>query len=261
MNFRSILSAAVAASFLAWSPLVAAEEKKEERLIPGTFSATLSGVTDYRFRGVSQTDNIPAVQGSFDWEMPLVKDYMSVFLGVWASNVNFKDGGDAVIEIDVYGGLKGTIDKFSWKLQFIGYLYPGAPSYRKYDYFEINPEIGYDFDFLAVSAGINYSPQYFGKSGDAVYFYTGVTVPIPIAALEKYKPAFVGSVGYQAIQRNAVYGTPDYWTWTLGVQAEFEGFTFAVKYVDTDISKANCVGGRRWCGATGIFSVTKTFSW
>ena len=50
---------------------------------PKNFSATVTFATDYVFRGVSQTDNKPAVQGSFDYKHP-----SGAYLGIWGSNVD-----------------------------------------------------------------------------------------------------------------------------------------------------------------------------
>src|SRR3954466_2009132 len=61
--------------------------------------------TDYRFRGISQNNGkfSPAIQGGFDWSSDI-----GVYVGTWASNVNFSEGS---IETDVYGGYKGTFNE------------------------------------------------------------------------------------------------------------------------------------------------------
>jgi len=62
------------------------------------FGASVTLASDYVFRGISQTDQDPAVQGSFDYKHPL-----GVYLGVWASNVD-ENVSKGNIEIDYYGG-------------------------------------------------------------------------------------------------------------------------------------------------------------
>src|SRR5262249_3036448 len=125
----------------------AAQEKTEwweAKLLPDPFSITLTFTTDYRFRGISQTSRAPGYQGNFDFEQEIVKEpSVSVFAGVFASNVHFFR---ATSEVDVYGGFKGKVfEKLSWNLQFIGYLYPGAPGSLGYNYFETIPSFGWDF--------------------------------------------------------------------------------------------------------------------
>ena len=62
---------------------------------PKNFSATLTFATDYLFRGVSQTDNKAAVQGSFDYKHPI-----GAYLGIWGSNVDdYVSKGN--VELDV----------------------------------------------------------------------------------------------------------------------------------------------------------------
>jgi uncharacterized protein (TIGR02001 family) len=234
----------------------ASAEEKTEKLIPGEFSGTLTGVTDYYFRGISQTDHIPAIQGSFDYNVDVFKG-ISIYAGTWASNVNFNDGNQAQIEIDTYFGLKGAIDKFSWSVGGLYYAYPGASSGLNYNYWEITGTAGYDFGFLSVTGALNYSPDYFAASGDAFYVAGDVSVPIPV--LKDYEPYVALHVGHQWIQNNTAFGTPDYTDWSVGVGAKVFGFDVAVKYVDTNLSNGSCFGGTDLCQARGILSVSKTF--
>ncbi|MBO0333581.1 hypothetical protein J0X12_08155 [Sneathiella sp. CAU 1612] len=218
--------------------LAKAEPLVEESAIPGEFSANISLTSDYIFRGISQTGNNPAVQGGFDYTYDFGPAAVSA--GIWASNVKFSD---ATIEIDYYAGVGGSIDNFSWDLSAIYYTYPGADSSLNYDFFEIAPSIGYDFGFMAVSAGLNYSPEYFGDSGDAYYTHGGIDIP-----LGKYF-TLSGTVGYQAIDDNAAWGTDDYTDYGISLSTEIAGFGLSAGWTDTDLSKSQCDD------ACGVFSV------
>jgi uncharacterized protein (TIGR02001 family) len=257
---RRILMAALGAAFIV-SAMPAQAEDKKDKLIPGDFSATVTGASEYRFRGISQTDHLPAIQGSIDWSAKLVtgRPNIDVFLGIWASNIDFNDGDDGVIEIDFYGGLRGSIGKFSWQMQFIYYHYPGVETGRNYDFMEFNPSIGYDFGFLSLGGGLAVSPDYFGSSGTGVYLYGDVTVPLPIKFLSKFKPALTGHIGKQWIEKNAVFGTRDYFDWSVGVSFEVEGFSMSIKYVDTDLGNGACLGGTDLCNAAAVFTVSRSF--
>jgi uncharacterized protein (TIGR02001 family) len=82
---------------LAAMPLASfAQEAEAEAESP--FSFTLAATSDYTFRGASQTDEGPALQGSFTYTAPV-----GFYAGVWASNVDFGDGGPDA-EIDTYIG-------------------------------------------------------------------------------------------------------------------------------------------------------------
>lgn len=220
-----------------------AESLLEKDMIPGEFSGSVTLTNDYVFRGISQTDDVPAVQGSIDWAHDV-----GVHAGIWASNVKFTD---ASIEIDYTLGFGRSVDKFSYDVTAIYYSYPGAASTLNYDFWEIAPSIGYDFDIFSVGAGANYSPNYFGDSGDAIYGYLNVSVPVG-------KYFTVGAnVGHQSIDKNANFGTRDYVDWGINISTEIAGFDFSVGYTDTDLADAQCGGGDA-CGIF-LFTVSKSF--
>lgn len=239
MNFKSLAAATIVAS-AAFAFSGAAQAEEEETVIPGEFSANVSLLTDYRFRGITQTDNEPAIQGGFDWAHD-----SGFYLGTWASNLQFSD---AHIEMDFYGGYANSIDNFSYDLGVIYYWYPGASRNQDFDFIELALGLGYDFGAFSTSLSFNYSPDNFGSSGDALYTEGGVSVPLP------YDFELGASLGYQMIDDEAAFGTPDYLTWTVGLSRSFLGFDFGLSYVDTD--EASCGSG---CGATVIFSASRSF--
>lgn len=215
---------------------------QDKPMIPGSFSANVALTSEYLFRGLSQTDDGPALQGGFDYEVSVAKP-VSIYGGVWGSNVDFGESGTgaggstdgANLEMDLYGGLKGGIGDtgLSWDVGFIYYWYPGADSNLNYDFWEIQGALGYDFGFAAVTASLNYSPENFGKSGDAWYPKFAVDVPVPgVKGL-----SFSGYVAKQYIEKNSVFGTADYVEWNLGVTYNVLGlFDASVNYSDTDVS-------------------------
>ena len=236
----------------------AAEEKKPEKLIPGDFSANVAVTSNYIFRGISQTDNIPAVQGGFDYDVGLFEK-IKAYAGIWASNVNFSDGDQAQVELDVYFGLKGSIDKFSWSVGGLYYAYPGAARRLNYNFWEITGSAGYDFGFAELTVGVNYSPDYFASSGDAFYLQGTLKVPIPIEEAKPYAPYFAFHIGRQWIERNAAFGAPDYTDWSVALGGTVLGFGLEVKYTDTSLSRGKCFGGTSYCGAKAVFTVSRSF--
>src|SRR4051812_17245106 len=77
----------VTVMLLASSPAWAQAAKTEsDSWVPGKFTGTAAVATDYIFRGISQTDEKAAIQGSIEWHHD-----MGIFLGVWGSNVDFGD--------------------------------------------------------------------------------------------------------------------------------------------------------------------------
>ncbi len=212
--------------------------------LPGDFSANVALTTDYVFRGISQSNEEPTVQGGIDWSHPET----GLYLGVWGSGVDFTD---ATTEMDAYGGISGSIDQFSWDLGAIYYYYPGADDSLNYDFWELAAAAGYDFGILQASLSLNYSPDYFGSSGDSYYLGAYTTVPLP------YDLTLNGHVAHQWISDNASFGTKDYTDWSLGLGYTVEGFDLGLTYTDTDLSEPqDCADG---CGARVVFSISKSF--
>jgi len=88
-----------------------------------TFTGNATLVSDYRFRGISQTYKLPAVQAGFDYAHA-----SGIYLGTWLSNVsgNMYTNG-AGLEWDMYGGYKGAISgDLGYDVGLLYYYYPGA---------------------------------------------------------------------------------------------------------------------------------------
>jgi uncharacterized protein (TIGR02001 family) len=85
-------------------------------------SFNVGAITDYRYRGISQTRLKPALQGGADFSEG------GFYLGVWASTIKWiKDAppGDASVEIDLYGGYKGELAKdVGYDVGVLAYVYP-----------------------------------------------------------------------------------------------------------------------------------------
>jgi uncharacterized protein (TIGR02001 family) len=120
-------------------------------------------------------------------------------------------------------------------------------------------KLGYDFDFKAVTAGVNYAWDYFSETGTGVYWNADVSVPLPFLPFETKA---LGHLGHQSIEDNARFGAPDYTDWMLGLSATIKGFTVTAAYTDTNISKGECFAGTgltNTCKARGVLTISKTF--
>ncbi|HNS43776.1 MAG TPA: TorF family putative porin, partial [Alphaproteobacteria bacterium] len=230
MKAISVLSTAalVAVSFFSTS---AARADNKGLDLPGDFSANVALTTDYVFRGISQSNEEPTIQGGIDWS----ESTTGLYLGLWGSGVDFND---ASAEFDFYGGISGSKDAISWDLGAIYYHYPGSADDLNYDFWELAAAAGYDFGVLQTSLSLNYSPDYFGASGDAYYLAAYVTAPLP------YDLTASGHVAHQWISDNAAFGTPDYTDWSLGLGYTFKGFDLGLTYHDTDLNEpGECADG------------------
>jgi uncharacterized protein (TIGR02001 family) len=219
--------------------------------IPGSFSSSFAIVSEYRYRGLDQSDEHPALQGSFDWSHE--KGY---YLGVWGSNVDFNDGDNANTEFDIYGGITREYYGISFDLGILYYVYPGANEGLNYDFVEYYFGLGKEWEMLSLNASVNYAPQFYAGSGDATYMSYDAGVPLG------HGLALSAHVGYQWLTDAAKYGvgsvdpTIDYLDYSVGLSYTTNGFDLSVTYVDTDLSKAD-----RAIGAddTVVFGVSRSF--
>lgn len=244
---KAIVSAVAAATLLSGAPVTHAEG----------ISANVALTSDYRFRGISQTDREPAIQGGFDWSHT-----SGFYLGTWGSNVNFAGN----LELDAYAGFSNNFlagDKGSYDVGVIGYFYPGGNkstitengTQKSVDvrYYEVYGSLGYDFGPLSGTVGVNYSPEYTLESGTFWYPYIDLNVPLPkdfgIAA----------HYGYNSIDDNGRFGTKDYSDWKVGLTKSWLGLDWSLDYIDTDLTKSECFGGAKTCDATAVVTIAKSF--
>ena len=81
-------------------------------------SANVALTSNYVWRGLTQTDNSPAIQGGFDL------GYKGLYVGVWGSNVEFGSTYDESMELDIYAGYAGEIAGIGFDIGAIQYAYP-----------------------------------------------------------------------------------------------------------------------------------------
>ncbi len=243
---RTALYAAATVALIGWaSAAQAVEPLIDAKALGGELTANVAVVSEYRFRGIAQSDDTPALQGGFDF-----KHGSGAYVGIWGSSVNFNDGDQATVELDYYGGIAGQVRGVSWDVGVIYYDYPGAASALDYDYLEFKGSLGYDFGVAAATGTIFYSPDFFAGSGDAVYLSGDVKVPVG-------KKVTLGlHVGHQDVEKNAVFVLPDYTDYSASLTVNLAGFDVTAAYIDTNISKGKCADG---CDGTLWLSVSRTF--
>jgi uncharacterized protein (TIGR02001 family) len=115
----ALLATAGASSFAQTAAPVAAAPAAAE----SSLSYNIGAVTDYRYRGISQSRLKPAISGGVDYSHA-----SGAYVGVWASSIQWiKDaGGNAKAEVDIYGGYKGTVGAVGYDVGVLTYQYPSA---------------------------------------------------------------------------------------------------------------------------------------
>jgi uncharacterized protein (TIGR02001 family) len=233
--------------------------------IPGTgltLTSTATVASDYLFRGISQTRNRPAAQGTFD----LAHD-SGVYVGAFISNATFLGSpfNDTRQELDLLAGYRFSVGSVSLDLGYIAYLYPGQtkpPGTQLNEYQEIALRASSQVtEALKLSAAFNYSPNFFGRSGNAYYLEGGADLSLPLGFTG------FGRLGYQWIENNTRFGTPDYLWYGIGVQREVVlGLTLSVGWYGTNISQQKCVpaaeraeSGQKICDNRVLVTLSRTF--
>jgi len=213
--------------------------------LPGSFSGSFGFLTDYKFRGVSQTNEEMAIQGSFDWGHE--KGY---YLGVWASNVEFGAAGAGNTEFDFYAGVAREYYGITFDIGGLWYTYPGATQQLGLDYFEYKFGMSYEFPLISMGATIFYTPENTASSGDGTYVSYDAEVPL-LSRL-----SMTGHVGYQWVEDETAITRPDTLDWSIGASYATHGFDLSLVYVDTDLTTAEC---GTICDGSVVFGIGRSF--
>jgi len=206
-----------------------------------TASAEISGnvslVSDYSFRGISQTAEKGAIQGGFDYAAE-----SGLYVGTWASNVEF--GTESSTEMDYYIGYAGEAGGFGYDVSYIYFDYEGD---AEFDY----QEFALGFSYGDLSFGVNYSSEYLGDGGpDFLYPYVGYSMALTEGlSLDLH-------YGYSDIDATDFWGPgedsySDY-SATLGYSAG--GVDFGLAFVGTDLDDSVVAGSDDRI----IFSISKS---
>jgi len=211
-------------------------------------SANIALTNEYRFRGISQSDEAFAIQGGFDYE-----NENGFHAGIWSSSVDFQvqTVEDASTELDVYAGYGGEIGSsgIAWDIGFLHYNYPNADSSLNYNFTEINGSLSYQWLTLFVA----HTSDYFAGSGAADY----INLAAEFGLANEWSAG--ASLGHQSVDDNAAWGTPDWSEYKLFVGKSYGGFDYELAYIDTDLSSSECFGGSDWCDGTVTIAVSKSF--
>jgi uncharacterized protein (TIGR02001 family) len=259
---KSLLSLSLAAALTA-PALVAAQTP---------VTGNMSIVSDYRFRGISQTYLGPAIQGGVDYAHA-----SGLYFGNWNSSVSslvYTEGSG--IEMDFYGGYKQSFGDIGIDVGTIYYWYPRAKVagetfdnweiyfgaswkwlsgkffYALSDYFGLN-------DTQANNYWVNKNTGALlgGRGNSRGTWYLDLTATVPVTK----ELSVVAHYGMLEVEK---YSELDYKDWKLGVTYDLNGWVLGAAYVDTDApnewyytvgSRGAKDSGKPWL----VFSVTKTF--
>lgn len=244
-------------------------------------SGSVALVSDYRFRGVSQSNNGLAVQGGLT-----LNHTSGVYSGLWASNLaGWGTFGGPNLELDLFAGYKFKLGGGALDMGGTFYLYPGGAS--KTSFFEPYAKLSGSAGPVGLTAGVAYAwkqtalgnwsndiDSRIGDKEDNLYVWGDATfgikdTPVTLKAHIGY------SDGNPGLGPNgtSVAPTGKYWDWLVGADYVVGPVTLGVAYVDTDISdtsfdylrlqpnfsKGQVFGGDPISNGKVVFSITGTF--
>ncbi|MDD5057013.1 MAG: TorF family putative porin [Sideroxydans sp.] len=221
---------------------------------PVSFNASLT--TNYLYRGISQTNAKPAIQGGVDYA-----NANGLYIGAWASTISWlKDAGvvsSAPLEIDTYAGYKGAVNSdVSYDVGFLRYNYPGSynAGMTKADTNEIYGAVSYNI----VTAKLSYSlGDLFGVADakGSTYFELNANYPLADTGV-----TLGGHYGKQTYTGTTVNSAATYSDYKLSASKDFSGYTLAAALSGTNAGAFYTnPEGKELGKTTVVLSVTRAF--
>jgi uncharacterized protein (TIGR02001 family) len=264
--------ACAAIALFASTPALAQEEPAG----PITVTGSVGLVSDYRFRGVSQSDKGMAVQGGIT-----VTHESGLYVATWGSNLSgWGTFGGANMELDLVGGYAMPVGGGTLDVGLTWYMYPSG--FSNTDFAEPYVKLSGTVGPAKLLAGVAYAPKQealgnwsntpssrIGDKEDNLYLWGDVSGGVPNTPF-----TLKGHLGYSdgnpglGPNGTSVAPTGTYFDWMLGTDVALGPLTLGVAYVDTDISKAESAylypnfskgGTKSISSAQVVFSISAAF--
>lgn len=245
----SLIAAGLCTS-AAIAPVLAADAAPAS---PHTFTGNVGLVSDYLFRGISQTHGKPAIQGGFDYAHA-----SGFYAGVWGSSISWVSDAQNVsvpVEIDVYGGYKNSFGGGDWgyDVGVITYNYPGTkdvPANFSANANTVEVYGAVSWKWLTAkyshSTSSHFIGWYGGLAGTDTSKDTRGSGYLELNANYDLGNGWglVGHVGHQKVKNYVKNGDTDasYTDWKIGVTKDVGFGVVGLSYSDTN-SKGTCNSG------------------
>src|SRR5215471_4995759 len=241
---------------------------------PHTITGNVGFYSQYIFRGLTQTNREPALQGGFDYSHA-----SGFYVGTWASNIswlrdNSTYSGGGSLEWDFYGGYKWAFAP-DWTLDLgtLYYWYPGdtVPGAIKGDAWEVYAGLSWKWLSAKYSYAVNKKNFQFDNSDGSWYLDLGVNIPLGDFSKEMTGANVFAHWGRQEFKGNVGAFNNDtcsYDDWKIGASYTLpKDFTIGAYYTDTSGANNLCYGNfseggpypRNIAKGTGTVYIQKTF--
>jgi uncharacterized protein (TIGR02001 family) len=218
------------------------------------FAFNIGAVSDYRYRGISQTRLKPALQGGIDYSNG------GFYLGTWASTIKWiKDGGgDASVEIDLYGGYKGDVikDSLTFDVGVLTYQYPSNKT---------KPITGANANTTEIYGALTFGPatlkysqaltDTFATFDSKNTYYLDLSASFEVTDGWSLAP----HVGHQRF-KGPLSGPASYWDYSLTLSKDFKGVVPSLALISTNKADAYVApNGKKLGKSTAVLGIKYNF--
>lgn len=233
-------------------------------------------MSDYLFRGVTQSNHQPAGTAYFEPRYN-VNPNLQLYVGSAVTSISFANR--AAAEVDIYGGIRPTFGPVAFDFGVFGYLYPGGQCIgtaafgggvdicpgsntlingnimkKDVSFYEVYGKVAYTFnDYFTMGGNVFYSPNFLNTGADGTYASATAKLTAPGTFLPNGVGAYLSgefgrqwlgtSDGFYSVVASGIgpgIKYADYNTWNVGIGFTYKVFTLDLRYSGTDLSKGNC---------------------
>jgi len=234
-------------------------------------------MSDYVFRGVTQSNHRPSVTAYFEPRYN-INPNLQLYVGTSFESISFTNR--AAAEVDIYGGIRPTFGPVAFDFGVWGYLYPGGqcidntfgggvvcpvgssavfPSgnvmKKDVSFYEVYGKVAYTFnDSFTMGGNVFYSPNFLNTGADGTYASVTAkfTAPSTFFGTSGVGAYLSGEFGRQWLGTSDSFYSiiapgvgpgikyADYNTWNVGLGFTYKVFTLDLRYSGTDLNKGNC---------------------
>ena len=220
-----------------------------------TWSANMSILSEYVFRGITQSNEDPAIQVGIDYGHD-----SGLYVGFWASSVEFNatETNETQLETNIYFGIGGSFGSVDYDLGGLFYYYPEENSDEgagEQDLFEVYGSLGTGFDMSlepSVTVGFAYSPDYYGEDGDSIYIYGDIGFSFPYGISPYVTLGYLDVDGDQTTP-----GGYDYFHYVIGASYDIGQFTFDLSWSEAE--EGDGAAGSSAGSEAVIFSISSSW--
>lgn len=199
-----------------------------------TVTGGVTLASQYRFRGISLSDEQPALQGTLN-----VNHSSGFYAGIWGSNLDgFGELGGSNLELDLYAGFrKAVAPGITVDAGLLYYAYPGS-SGGPFEFFEPYGSVTVTRGPVTGKVGIAFAPSQAALANNSnTYVYGELSLAIP------HTPVTLTSHLGNSHGRTPLTPSGDYLDWSLGATIAWRNLTLGLAWVDTNLSGAEAALG------------------